>query len=73
MPFLDYHFDVEKYYKNVIGVTVNTGSQPRRIELWIDASNAPYVITKPLHTSQRLIKENEDGSVIIHIYVIPNY
>ncbi|MNG37607.1 hypothetical protein D3C84_1250170 [compost metagenome] len=26
-----------------------------------------------MHTSQRLIKENEDGSVIIHIYVILNY
>lgn len=26
-----------------------------------------------MHTSQRLIKQNEDGSVVIHIYVIPNY
>ena len=52
---------------------MNSGLQPRKIELWIDAVNAPYVITKPLHTSQRLIKENEDGSIIIHLFLIPNY
>ena len=52
---------------------MNTGLQPRRLELWIDATNAPYVLTKPLHNSQRLIKQNEDGSVIIHLFVIPNY
>jgi predicted DNA-binding transcriptional regulator YafY len=43
------------------------------LELWIDAKNAPYVLTKPLHNSQRLIKENEDGSIIIHLFIIPNY
>jgi predicted DNA-binding transcriptional regulator YafY len=59
----------------VLGVTVNTGVQPRRLELWIDATNAPYVLTKPLHNSQRLIKQNEDGSIIIiiHLFIIPNF
>ncbi|WP_394345203.1 WCX domain-containing protein [Flavobacterium tiangeerense] len=31
------------------------------------------MLTKPLHNSQRLIKQNEDGSIIIHLFVIPNY
>ena len=61
------------FYKNVVGVTVNTGLQPRRIELWIDGNNAPYVTTKPLHNSQRLIKQNDDGSIIIHLFIIHNY
>ncbi|MBF4469841.1 helix-turn-helix transcriptional regulator [Flavobacterium sp. HJJ] len=73
LPYLEQKFNPELYYKNVVGVTVNTGLQPRRIELWIDANNAPYVITKPLHSSQRLIKENEDGSIIVHLFVIQNY
>ena len=64
--FLYEVFDAEKHYKNVVGVTVNTGLNPRKIELWIDRINAPYVITKPLHATQRLIKTNEDGSIIIH-------
>lgn len=73
LPYIEEDFDAEVYYKDIIGVTVNSGLQPRRIELWIDAKNAPYVITKPLHSSQRLIKENEDGSVIVHLFILPNY
>lgn len=73
MPFLEQPFDAEKYYKNVIGVTVNSGLQPKPIQLWIDQYNAPYVLTKPLHRSQRLLKENEDGSIIINLFLIENY
>ena len=73
LPYLEENFDAESYYNNIIGVTMNSGLKPRRIELWIDAENAPYVLTKPLHTSQRLIKENENGSIIIHLFLIPNY
>lgn len=72
-PFLNEVFDAEKFYKHAVGVTVNSGLQPRKIELWIDAVNAPYVITKPLHNTQRLIKTNEDGSIIIHLLLIENY
>jgi predicted DNA-binding transcriptional regulator YafY len=73
LPYIEEDFDADSYYKNIIGVTVNSGLQPRRIELWVDAANAPYVITKPLHSSQRLIKENEDGSIIINLFLISNY
>lgn len=73
MPFLTGKFDAEEYYKNVIGVTVNEGLQPRVIQLWVDAYNAPYVITKPLHSSQRLLHQNEDGSIIINLFLIENY
>jgi predicted DNA-binding transcriptional regulator YafY len=73
MPFIEDNFNAESFYRNVVGVTVNTGVQPKRIELWIDRINAPYVITKPLHNSQRLIKQNDDGSIIIHLFLIGNY
>ena len=71
--FIDEEFDAEKFYKNVIGVTVNSGLQPRRIELKIDRINAPYVLTKPLHKTQRLINTNDDRSVIIHLLITENY
>ena len=73
IPYLEENFDAELFYKNVIGVTVNTGLQPKKIELWIDATNAPYVLTKPLHHTQRLIKENDDKSIIVHLFISPNY
>ncbi|MFM9988021.1 helix-turn-helix transcriptional regulator [Flavobacterium sp.] len=73
LPYLEENFSAEEYYKNVVGVTVNSGLRPSKIELWIDKINAPYVITKPLHNSQRLITQNEDGSIIIHLFLIENY
>lgn len=71
--FVEINFDPEAYYKNVIGVTVNTGLKPKAIQLWIDAINAPYVITKPLHSSQRLLNTNNDGSIVINLFLIENY
>ena len=71
--FVDETFDADKYYKNVIGVTVNTGLQPRKIELKVNAIHAPYVLTKPLHHTQRLIKTNEDRSIIIHLLLVENF
>ena len=71
--YLEDAFDAEKFYKNVVGVTVNSGFQPRKLELKIDRNNAPYVLTKPLHNSQRHIKTNEDGSIIVHLFLIENY
>ena len=45
----------------------------KAIRLWIDAYNAPYVLTKPLHHTQRVLQQNEDGSIIINLFLIENY
>ena len=65
------NFNGDEYYKDVIGVTV-LNSRPERIEFWIDKYNAPYVITKPFHSSQRLIRKTENG-VIFNIFVQINF
>jgi predicted DNA-binding transcriptional regulator YafY len=39
---------------------------------WVDAANAPYVITKPLHHTQKLLSEEPDGK-IFSIKVILNF
>lgn len=71
LEYNDLQIDGDTYYKDVIGATVaNTRAQ--RIQFWIDKENAPYVITKPFHKSQRLIKRTEDG-VIFNILVQINY
>jgi predicted DNA-binding transcriptional regulator YafY len=72
-PYMDEVFDAEQYYKNVVGVTVNTGLQPRKVQLWLNKIHAPYVLTKPIHSSQRLIETYEDGSVKINLFLIENY
>ncbi len=73
IPFKDdLTFDPVTYYENVIGVTINAGLLPRIIKLFINNENKPYVITKPLHWSQRILEEKENG-VIISIKVVPNF
>ncbi len=73
IPFKDDPtFDPGTYYENVIGVTINAGLLPRIIKLFINNENKPYVITKPLHWSQRILEEKENG-VIISIKVVPNF
>ncbi len=73
MPFKkDDNFDPDAYYETVIGVTKNEGSTPRKIELFLTSHHTPYVKTKPLHASQKLIEENDNG-MIIQIEVIPNF
>lgn len=73
MDYLEENFDAEYYFRDVVGVTVNHGLKARKIEIKIDAANAPYVLTKPLHRSQRLIEMYPDGSVLLHLFLIINY
>ncbi|MDO6491333.1 MULTISPECIES: helix-turn-helix transcriptional regulator [unclassified Cellulophaga] len=65
------NFNGDKYYKDVIGVTV-TNKRAERIQFWVDKKNAPYVETKPFHKSQRIIEKKDDG-VIFNIFVKINF
>lgn len=66
-------FNGDEYYKNTVGVTVMDQKFVNRVVLKIDRSNAPYVITKPLHHSQKTIEEFKDGSVVIELNVHHNF
>ncbi|WP_458628354.1 helix-turn-helix transcriptional regulator [Winogradskyella sp. PC D3.3] len=67
----DFKIDGDVYYKDVVGVTVSN-SRAERIQFKIDNKNAPYVITKPFHASQRIIEKTNDG-VIFNIFVQINF
>jgi predicted DNA-binding transcriptional regulator YafY len=71
IEYIDLQIDGDTYYKDVVGVTVFK-TRAERIQFWVDKKNAPYVITKPFHKSQRVIKHTEDG-VIFNILVQVNY
>lgn len=67
------HFDADEYYKNTYGVTVMGDDQLMEVELKINRYNAPYVLTKPLHSSQKILEQQPDGTLIISIYVHLNF
>jgi len=66
-------FDPDNYYTNTYGVTVMTDEQLMEIEMIVDKYNAPYVLTKPFHHSQKLLEQFEDGSARISLYVHHNF
>ena len=57
-------FDPDHYFKNVIGVTVSKNQEAEEIILYVSRQHAPYILSKPLHHSQKLIKEDYFGAQI---------
>lgn len=65
-------FDPIDYFEDIIGVSRIEGNTLQRIVLFFTPKSAPYVLSKPLHGSQRIVSKSEEG-VTISIDVIPNY
>lgn len=70
---LEEPFDGDAYYKNTIGVTVMDEKYVDRVILKVDASNAPYLVTKPLHHSQRVLEQLPDDGIILELFVHHNF
>lgn len=64
--------DLATHYDDVIGVTKTPGQKSTEVLFRINHANAPYVVTKPLHASQRLLGTNEDG-LTFSIRVVLNF
>lgn len=65
-------YDFNEYFEDVIGVTLIEGAVVEKIILRFLPQSKPYVISKPLHGSQKIISKEEDD-LIISIEIIPNY
>ena len=71
-PYIDTDIDFKEYFEDIIGVTFNEKTQPINIVLRVDKSLWPYIETKPIHGSQKIIQKKE-GYVDIKLELIPNY
>lgn len=74
IPFKEnQEFDSEHFFDDVIGVSKNLHNTPRSIKFLASEEQSKYIMTKPLHHSQKLIKQNKDGSCIFKISVVINF
>jgi predicted DNA-binding transcriptional regulator YafY len=73
IPYRNENFNGDDYYKNTIGVTVLHEKHIQEIILRIDKSNAPYVVTKPFHYTQEVLKTHEDESITVKLNVHINF
>lgn len=62
----------DEYFDDVIGVTVSANKAPVEVQLEIVKSLWPYIESKPIHGSQRIISK-QNGNVTIQVEVQINY
>ncbi|TDQ06244.1 helix-turn-helix transcriptional regulator [Pedobacter metabolipauper] len=65
-------YDFNEYFEDVIGVTLNENTIVEKIVLRFAPKSKPYVLSKPIHGSQKNISK-EGEHLVISIEVIPNY
>jgi predicted DNA-binding transcriptional regulator YafY len=63
--------DWEYYFSEIYGVTKPKDKEEEIIELLFSSEQAPYIITKPLHQSQKDY-EQENG-LLVKLKLIPNF
>ncbi len=72
-PFSEHQgVDFDTYFNDLLGVTKSEKDRAHKVILFVAKDNAPYVLTKPLHSSQVLLKEDAAG-IIIRIDVVLNF
>lgn len=71
-PYNECPVDMETYFDDVLGVSKMGGQRSQVVVMKIDAANAPYIITKPMHPSQKILKQEVDGT-IFSIDVVWNF
>jgi predicted DNA-binding transcriptional regulator YafY len=64
--------DFNEYFEDIIGVTRPDTSEIVTIKLRFSLAQAPYILTKPIHGSQRKVVQDESG-LVISVKVIPNF
>lgn len=63
----------EDFFDDVVGVTKHERLKKEKIMIWADNSQANYILTKPIHASQRLIEKDKiDGSMTFELDVVVN-
>jgi predicted DNA-binding transcriptional regulator YafY len=65
--------DPDTYFESVVGVTLPVGAQAERITLKIHRDQAPYILTKPIHASQKIVKTAASGEITVALHVVNNY
>lgn len=72
LEYQEPEFEVSNFFNDAIGVTKTLGQKSYSVVLQLDRKSAPYVLTKPIHPSQELLKEDSNG-IIISFKVVPNF
>ena len=66
-------FNPDTYYDALIGVSWPENATPETVSITVSAALYPYIQTKPIHSSQRLVKERKDGRRTLEFFLVNNH
>lgn len=69
IEYLQTDIDFEEYFDDIVGVTLKKDCSPEKVLLRFSENRYPYIISKPIHGSQRIV---DNCNRLIEIEVIPN-
>ncbi|OLY91451.1 Predicted DNA-binding transcriptional regulator YafY, contains an HTH and WYL domains [Cnuella takakiae] len=64
----DSGFNPDTYFQHSVGITQLHDAVPETVVLSFSPQQAAYILSQPLHHSQRVIKQN-DSEVVVQLYV----
>lgn len=70
IPYEDIGFDTREHFKSVIGIITST-EKPKKVILKLTQRQGWYVITQPIHPSQKVIEKKDH--FIVELKIIPTY
>jgi predicted DNA-binding transcriptional regulator YafY len=70
LPYIEnVALNLNDYFFDAIGITVPPDKQVTTVHLRISALQLPYVQTRPIHGSQRILEQNDENAIIeIKVY-----
>src|SRR5574344_692361 len=70
LPYIEnFALNLNDYFFDAIGITVPPDKQVTTVHLRISALQLPYVQTRPIHGSQRILEQNDENAIIeIKVY-----
>ncbi len=60
--------DFDELFEDVVGVSIPNNEEPVKVKLKVEPSLRPYILSKPIHGSQRLI-DKEDFVLELEVYI----
>lgn len=70
VPYMPTDINFFEYFDEMIGVSKDSRTEPQLVKLWVSLDAWPYVKTKPLHGTQRVVSVDDNGAIItIEVYL----
>ncbi len=67
------NFNSEDYFSNLVGITIPPNAKVTKIEIKVKPELVPYILSKPIHKNQDILKRYKNGDILIRINLIINY